>query len=118
MAAARTNKTVFGKETEFSGELSFTDNLVIAGKFEGDIQATGYLEIANSAVCTVGAMESNTVVVSGNVTGNIQAASLLEMRNGAQIVGDIITAKLRICDNVDFRGQVSMVNASSETPDI
>ena len=40
------NYTVFGEETEFYGVLKFTDNLEIAGTFEGTIDATGNLEFA------------------------------------------------------------------------
>ena len=38
--------TVFGLETEFDGVLEFSDDLVITGKFNGRIKATGNLEIA------------------------------------------------------------------------
>ena len=47
------NLTVFGQETEFDGELEFTDNLVITGKFSGKINATGNLEIDKTALCNV-----------------------------------------------------------------
>ena len=45
--------TVFGPETEFDGVLEFSDDLIITGKFNGKIKATGNLEVSKEAVCTV-----------------------------------------------------------------
>jgi cytoskeletal protein CcmA (bactofilin family) len=112
------NTTVFGTETEFSGELDFTDNLVITGTYNGTIKSGGNLEIAKSAVCTVDIIKTNTIVVSGQVTGNIESPARLEMKSGCKITGDITTSRLKIADNVDFYGQVTMLDDDVETPDI
>ena len=55
------NLTVFGQETEFDGVLEFTDNLVITGKFKGEIRATGDLEIEKGAVCDVEKMTASSI---------------------------------------------------------
>jgi cytoskeletal protein CcmA (bactofilin family) len=110
--------TVFDTETEFSGELDFTDNLVITGSYSGTIRSGGNLEIAKSAVCTVDIIKTNTIVISGQVTGNIEAPERIEMKNGCKITGDITTSHLKIEDNVDFHGQVTMLDENIETPDI
>jgi cytoskeletal protein CcmA (bactofilin family) len=112
------NITVFGTETEFTGELDFTDNLVITGNYSGTIKSGGNLEIAKTAVCTVDKIKTNTIVVSGQITGNIEAPDRLEMKNGCKITGDITTSRLKIEDNVDFHGQVTMLEENIETPDI
>ena len=57
------NLTVFGQETEFDGVLEFTDNLVITGKFKGEIRASGDLEIEKGAVCEVEKMTANSIVI-------------------------------------------------------
>ena len=59
------NLTVFGQETEFDGVLEFTDNLVITGKFKGEIRATGDLEIEKGAVCDVEKMTASSIVIAG-----------------------------------------------------
>ena len=103
------NVTVFGQETEFDGKLEFTDNLIITGKFNGTIKATGSLEIDKNAVCTVDKMTANSVVISGKVTGNIEGNDKVELCNGSKVCGDIKTVRLRIADNVEFEGNVSMI---------
>lgn len=106
----QSNLTVFGEETSFSGVLEYTDNLVITGNFEGTIKSTGNLEIAKTAVCNVDSMSANEILIAGNVKGNIYADSKLEMSSGGKIEGDITTKKLKIADNVDFKGKVSMLD--------
>lgn len=104
------NVTVFGEETEFDGSLEFSDTLIITGKFTGTIKATGALEIDKTAVCNVDKMTAESIVVSGEITGNVEGRERVELCNGSKVNGDITTARLRIGDNVEFEGQVAMVD--------
>ncbi|MBQ0051323.1 MAG: polymer-forming cytoskeletal protein [Treponema sp.] len=116
MAEEKTKKnlTVFGQETEFDGILEFTDNLVITGKFKGEIKATGDLEIEKSAICNVDKMTANSIVISGNVTGDMEAQERVEMCSGSVVRGNVSTGRIRIADDVDFEGQVSMIEGVPE----
>lgn len=109
------NITILGADTEFDGVLEFTDNLKINGKFNGTIKSSGNLEIDKAAVCTVDTISAGSVVVSGTVHGDIRADERIEMCSGSKVVGDIQTARLRIADNVEFDGQVSMLE---KEPDV
>ena len=115
MATEILNETVFGQETEFDGVLHFTDNLVITGRFNGTIDASGALEIDKTAIYTVDKMSANSIVVYGNVTGDLEAQERVELCKGSKVRGNIKTANLRIADNVEFEGQVSMID---DLPDI
>ncbi len=109
MAKDNGNLTVFGLETEFEGSLEFTDSLVITGSFTGTIRATGALEVEKTAVCKVDVMSAESIVVSGQVEGDIEAKERVELCNGSRVKGDIHTARLRIGDDVEFEGEVSMI---------
>ncbi len=109
------NETVFGQETEFDGVLNFTDNLVITGRFNGTIDASGALEIERTAICTVDKMIAKSIVVYGRVTGDIEGTERVELCKGCKVKGDIRTANLRIAENVEFEGQVYMLD---DVPDI
>ena len=63
------NVTVLGQETEFYGDLKFTDNLVITGKFEGKIDATGNLKIDKTGTCKVDKISADSILIAGVVTG-------------------------------------------------
>ncbi len=110
------NITVFGEETEFDGVLEFTDRLVITGKFTGKINAPkGDLEIAKTSTCNVENMDIHSVVISGNVKGNMTASERVEICAGSTVDGDVTTARIRIANNVDFSGYVSMLD---KEPDV
>lgn len=106
--------TVFGLETEFDGVLEFSDDLVITGKYNGRIKASGNLEIAKDSICTVEKISANSIVISGKVTGNLEAAERVEICSGGVVTGDITTARLRIENNVEFEGQITMLDKIPE----
>jgi cytoskeletal protein CcmA (bactofilin family) len=109
------NITVFGAETEFDGVLEFRDRLVITGKFNGTIKApTGDLQIAKKAVCTVDHIDANSIIVSGNIKGNMNAAERVEICSGSVVESDITTARIRIANNVEYSGQVTMLEEEPE----
>ena len=110
MENGKRNFTVLGSETEFEGVLEFTDDLKICGRFNGTISAEGNLEIDKAAVCSVDTMSANSIIISGTVTGNIEAKERVEMCSGSKVKGNVTTARLRIADNVDFEGQVTMLD--------
>lgn len=109
------NLTVFGSETEFDGVLEFTDSVVITGKFHGTINASGNLEIEKSAICNVDNMKAQSVVISGQVTGNVEGKERIELCSGSKVKGDLTSARLRIADNVEFDGKVSMIDEIPST---
>lgn len=111
MSEEKKNVTVLGRETEFTGTIEFTDNLVITGKFNGTIKATGDLEIDKTAICQVDTINANSVILSGKVTGNITADERIEICSGSSMKGDLKSARLRIADDVDFEGQIEMLDS-------
>lgn len=110
MEPKKRNLTVFGPETEFDGDLEYSDDLVITGKFSGNIKSNGSLEIARTAVCKVGKISVQSIVIFGTVIGDIEASERIEMCAGSKVSGDVSTARLRIAENVDFDGQVNMLD--------
>ena len=111
------NITVFGEETEFDGVLEFSDRLVITGKFSGKISApSGDLEIAKNAACKVSTIDANSIIVAGgDVQGDMNAAERVEICSGSKVSGNITTARIRIANNVEFSGDVNMLE---KEPDV
>lgn len=106
----KTNVTVFGTETEFDGILEFDSKLVITGKFNGKINSPeGDLEIAKNAICNVDSITANSIVISGTVKGDMTAGERIEICTGSNVTGNVKTARIRIANNVEFNGQVSML---------
>lgn len=111
------NLTVLGAETIFNGTLSFKDDLIITGKFSGTIDAQGDLEIDKEAVCSVDRINAHSIIVSGNVTGELCGKSNVQLNSGSVVSGDIATRRLRIEDNVEFIGKVTMLE-ERRSPDL
>lgn len=108
------NVTVLGRETEFNGTIEFKDSLVITGKFNGTIKATGDLEVDKTAICQVDSITASSVIVFGKVSGDINADEKIELCSGSSVKGDLKSSRLRIADNVDFEGQVEMLDTVSD----
>ena len=104
--------TTLGRETVFKGTMKFSESLKIDGKFEGDIESTGFLYIEDGAVVKAD-IKVRAVVVGGIVRGNIEASERLEMLATGQVYGNIRTSKLRIADGVVFEGKCEMIKGES-----
>jgi len=100
--------TVFGKDTEFSGDLSFSKSLQINGKFDGEIRSGGYLVVGDEAVVNAN-IKAKTVILMGTVYGNIEADSRLEIHANGKLYGNIRTKQLKIADGVVFEGKCEMI---------
>lgn len=108
--------TVFSKDTEFSGELSFKKSLQINGTFEGEIVSGGFLVVGEGAVVKAN-IKAKTVIIIGTVHGNIEATSRLEIHTTGKLYGNIRTAKLQIADGVVFEGKCEMIKGDPRKTD-
>ena len=106
----RKNVTVFGEETELNGTLDFSDHLIITGKFTGSINSsTGELELVKTSVLDVKTITAKSIEISGIVKGPMKASERIEIFSGSKVESDITTARLRIANNVDYHGNVTML---------
>jgi cytoskeletal protein CcmA (bactofilin family) len=108
--------TVFSKDTEFFGSLSFKKSLQINGSFEGEIVSGGFLVVGEGAVVKAN-IKAKTVILMGTVYGNIEAALRLEIHSTGKLYGNIRTAKLQIADGVVFEGTCEMIKSDAKKPD-
>lgn len=104
--------TVFNKDTEFSGDLSFKKSLQINGLFDGEISSGGFLVIGEGAVVRAN-IKAKTVILMGTVHGNIEALTRLEIHGTGRLYGNIRTAKLQIADGVVFEGKCEMIKGET-----
>ena len=100
--------TVFGKDTEFYGDLTFSKSLQINGYFEGDINSNGFLVIGEGSEVKAN-VRARTVILKGTIHGNVEALDRLEIHMNGKLYGNIRTAKLRISDGVVFEGNCEMI---------
>jgi cytoskeletal protein CcmA (bactofilin family) len=104
-------RTTLGKETVFLGTLKFTESLKIDGRFEGEIDATGFLFISPEAEVKASSIRATSIIVGGTVYGDMEASEKLELLPSAKVVGNVKTSRLRIADGVIFEGQCEMIRS-------
>jgi cytoskeletal protein CcmA (bactofilin family) len=109
--------TVFGKDTEFYGDLNFSKSLQINGYFEGDIISKGFLVVGEGSVVKAN-IKAKTVIVNGTVYGNVEADSKLEIHTSGKLYGNIKTAKLKIADGVVFEGNCEMIKDQKKSESV
>lgn len=95
------------RDTEFSGEIKFKDNLRIDGIFKGKILSGNGLIIGDSADIDA-EIEVNRISINGKVKGSIKAKEKIEIFSKGRILGNIITPKITIEDGAFFQGSCQM----------
>jgi cytoskeletal protein CcmA (bactofilin family) len=98
-----------GQTIVIKGEISGSEDLVIAGSVEGQIHLAGRVLTLAPGAQVKGNIVAGTVVVSGEVAGSITATVRLEVQPAAVIDGDITAPSLLIAEG-------ALVNATIEMP--
>jgi cytoskeletal protein CcmA (bactofilin family) len=99
--------TVLAEDINFQGTMKFSKSLMIKGKFEGQIDATGHLIIGPNAVVNA-AIKAGIITNYGQINGNVEGMERLEMYNHARLSGDIKTPELIIESGCTFNGNCVM----------
>lgn len=86
----------------------------LGGVIEGEIEATGDVEIDEVAKVTA-SVAGRDVSIRGHVNGAVVARKRLVVARSGSLVGDVRVQRLVIQDGASFSGKVSM-GAAAEAP--
>ena len=111
---APATRIVLSTDVEIKGTVKFTNDLVVDGKIEGEIQSDGNLTVGENARIKA-EIKTNTVVVYGKVHGNLTATDRIELKASAEVVGDIKAKTLSIEAGAIFVGK-STVGTPANAP--
>jgi cytoskeletal protein CcmA (bactofilin family) len=106
--------TILADDIEFTGTLSFPDSLMIKGKMEGEISATGDLYIDKDAYVAA-RVEANLVSIKGHVKGDVFAHAKVELYSTAMVEGDITAPDVIMESGCRFNG-ICRMEAPPEHP--
>jgi cytoskeletal protein CcmA (bactofilin family) len=96
-------------EVNLKGSIKFRDNLIFAGRIEGElVSAEGTLIVAENAVVR-GNVTSKIVIVEGKVHGNINGLERCELRSRSQLIGDLRSPRLMIEEGATFVGRSEVI---------
>jgi cytoskeletal protein CcmA (bactofilin family) len=99
--------TVVGADSHFKGELSFERVAKIIGKFDGQINGKGELQVADNARCKAD-VKAGSVQVDGTIEGNLQAKETIRLNAKGTVRGDIVAAKMVMAEGASFYGQCAV----------
>lgn len=105
--------TVLAEDIDFSGKMHFSKELMIKGKFEGEIDSTGHLIVGSKAIAQA-QVKASVVTNYGKVIGNVSAMERFELLNNASLTGDIDTPEIYIAIGCKFNGKCTMLEKRGE----
>jgi cytoskeletal protein CcmA (bactofilin family) len=97
-----------GQSIVIKGDISGSEDLVIAGQVHGSITLNGRVLTLAEGSHVVGEIEAGTVVVSGKVQGTVEAKERLEVKSTAVVEGELSTARLIVADGSQLKTKVEM----------
>jgi cytoskeletal protein CcmA (bactofilin family) len=95
------------------GELHIDGDVRLGGTVEGQVEATGDVEIDDEAKVTA-SLAGRDVNIRGHVNGHVTARKRLTVAKSGSLNGDVRVARLVIQDGASFSGNVSMGAAAVE----
>jgi cytoskeletal protein CcmA (bactofilin family) len=96
-------ESVIASNTKFKGKINAQDNVLISGKFSGDIQCEQLVKI-DSGGKVKGTVSSTYIIIEGELKGDIQSAEHVEIRQGGRVIGNINTAEIAIAEGSFIQG--------------
>jgi cytoskeletal protein CcmA (bactofilin family) len=97
-----------GQSIVIKGDISGSEDLVIAGRVEGSITLDGRVLTLAAGSHVVGEVAAGTVVVSGQMDGSIEATDRLDIKSTAVVDGKLSTARLIVADGSNITATVDM----------
>lgn len=95
--------TIIGPGTYVNGGISTPGFLKIDGDVNGDLVSKGRIVVSeNARVC--GNVRATAVVVGGIIKGDVIASESIDITSSGMVIGDIITRRLKVAENVLIHG--------------
>ena len=87
------------------GKINGKGHVRVAGRFKGDIQVEGNLNI-DAGARVEGLVKASEVIISGELQGNIESAKRVELQQGGTITGDVKAGSLTVAAGARMRGNM------------
>lgn len=109
---AREAAAVVDRKTEITGSLHSSGNVLIEGRFHGEVEANETVWVENGAQSD-GQLRASDAVISGAVDGQIACSRRLQIAASAVVSGEIKTPVLVIEDGATVNCRFSMTRAGT-----
>ena len=108
--------SIIGPEVEVDGDVKVVGSILIYGKINGSVSATGSVRTARDSHIQ-GNIESRDANISGNVEGHITVKNKTVLEKGCILNGDLTSSIVVIEEGASFKGLCNMegIETSKET---
>jgi cytoskeletal protein CcmA (bactofilin family) len=97
-----------GASIVVKGRIAASEDLVVAGRVEGDIHMdAGVLTLAHGSQ-VIGEIAAPAAVVNGQVEGNVTVTERLDVRATAVVRGNLTSPALVVADGAQVTGRLEM----------
>ena len=101
--------TLLGRSAIMRGEISASEDLLIEGQFDGNINLQENCLTVGPKGQVKAEVRARQVVVHGTVHGNLTAREKIEIRKTGQVLGDLVAAGVAIEDGAYFKGSIEIL---------
>ena len=114
-------RNVLNSDVTVVGTLRFTDELLVDGSVEGEIQSDGILTVGANATIQAGekkkeAIRTKSAIIHGRVTGDVVVTDRVQIAATAELIGDVTAAKISIEEGAVFIGHCMVGNVAAMPP--
>lgn len=95
--------TIIGSGTAIKGDITINGFIRMDGDIDGNLETDGNVIIGENARLR-GNITAKSVTVGGIIIGNITAQENVKLLSSSAVVGDILTRKIQIDEDVIFHG--------------
>ncbi|MGV3662856.1 MAG: bactofilin family protein [Prosthecobacter sp.] len=97
-------------DVEIKGSLTFSNELLLEGRVEGDLFSGSTLVIGERA-SVKGTVSTHSVTIYGVVEGDIEAQERCEVKSTARVIGNISARRFSIEEGATFQGRSKVQNS-------
>jgi cytoskeletal protein CcmA (bactofilin family) len=108
--------TLLGRSMVFKGDLSGSEDLMIAGQFEGTLNVQGHCLTIGPEGKVKADVQAARVVIHGSVLGNISVRERVEIHKTGHVVGDLLAPGIAIEDGAYFKGKIEIIREEEPEP--
>jgi cytoskeletal protein CcmA (bactofilin family) len=105
-----------GPSLALEGKLSGEEDLLVEGRFRGEIQVPAHQVTVGSDGRVEGEVRANAIIVEGEVRGNLHASQQVLVRASGRVHGDIRAPRVALDQGCRFKGAIDMEPGVKATP--
>lgn len=101
--------TILGRSLVLKGELTASEDLLIEGQFDGNINIQEHCLTVGPQGQVKADIHARQAVILGTVNGNVTARDKIEIRKTGHVSGDLVAGSVSIEDGAYCKGSIEIL---------